>query len=107
MTGTQTTFSPPHPLYGVRERREAKDMTGDQIAHMLGVTRNTYYRYERGERIITLPRALSLSRILGCTVEDLAVPPPKYDPLGHLVSETNNEPADAPDASDPYPVTLD
>jgi transcriptional regulator with XRE-family HTH domain len=66
---------PNHTLSGVRARRELRKITAKQCAQAIGIVPNSFGRIERGERILALPKALTLARLLGCTVEELGQEP--------------------------------
>jgi transcriptional regulator with XRE-family HTH domain len=64
-----------HPMIGAKTRRKMLNLTAGACAKALGVDANSYSRMERGERRITLDRALALSKLLQCTVEQLGIEP--------------------------------
>jgi len=52
-------------------QRAKKDLTQEQLAHLVGVTRKTINTVENGKYIPSTYLALKLSIILGVSVEDL------------------------------------
>ncbi len=55
----------------IRDRRVAKALTQDQLAEMLGVSRNTVSRWERGVNIPDLSLLVQLSRALDVSIDRL------------------------------------
>ena len=53
---------------------EGTGSTKEQLAHDLGISRGALYAKLNGTSDFTLPEAYALSKLLGCTVEDLRVP---------------------------------
>ena len=60
----------------IRERRIAKNLTQDDLAGMVGVTKMAICNYEEGKRIPALYDALRIAKALGTTVEKLTKPTP-------------------------------
>ena len=60
----------------VKEMRERAGMTQKQLADALGVTQQSVYYYESGDRDIKASVLIDMSRILGCTVSELLGFPP-------------------------------
>jgi transcriptional regulator with XRE-family HTH domain len=60
-----------HPLFGLKEMRERRGTPASQLAAAIGCSRNSYYRFENGERRITLDRACVLADTLRCTLDEL------------------------------------
>lgn len=61
-------------MNGLKKIREERNMTQEELANILSVSRPTVTLWENG---INKPRAdmlLRLSKILGCTIEDLLCP---------------------------------
>lgn len=58
-------------IFAVRLRiaRRYAGLNVGEIASMIGVTRQTYYFYERGKYLPNLEAALKLSHVLGVSVE--------------------------------------
>lgn len=55
----------------LKVQRAKKDLTQEQLAHLVGVTRKTINTVEKGKYIPSTYLALKLSKILGVSVEDL------------------------------------
>ena len=55
----------------LKSRRKATGWTQAQLAERLGVQRETIARYEAGTRRLDSEKLLALSRLLGCTVDEL------------------------------------
>lgn len=55
----------------VREAREARGLTQEQIAYMVGVTRNTIHNIERGVSIPSVLIALRLAKTLQVSVSSI------------------------------------
>ena len=53
----------------------------DQLANRMAVQPTSYSRMERGERRCYLDKAQVLAKILGCTVEELAIEPTSEERL--------------------------
>lgn len=58
-------------LERLREIRLSKGYTCAQIAKVLGITKATYSKKERGKIIITLPEARKIALLFGSTIEDI------------------------------------
>jgi len=56
----------------IREYREATGMTQEQAALEAGIHRAQYGRYERGDDIVTVPKALQIMRALGVSPSSFA-----------------------------------
>ena len=52
-------------------KRKALGWTQAELAERLGVQRETIARYETGARRLDSEKLLALSRLLGCTVDEL------------------------------------
>jgi DNA-binding XRE family transcriptional regulator len=57
----------------IRELREALGLTQEDLAHRVGVNRDTIWRWETGQSIPQRRFRVSLARRLGVRVEDLGV----------------------------------
>lgn len=55
----------------VKEMRERAGMTQRQLADALGMTQQSIYYYESGDRDIKASVLIEMSNVLGCTVSDL------------------------------------
>jgi DNA-binding XRE family transcriptional regulator len=64
-----------HPLQGSYSRRKMLNVTAKDIATALGMQPQSFYRLEKGERVCPLPKAITLARLLQCTVEQLGQEP--------------------------------
>lgn len=58
-------------LNRIRDLREAKGMTQQQLADALGVNQSTVDRYEKGVIKLSLNTALRIISVLGCTMSQL------------------------------------
>lgn len=56
----------------IREYREATGMTQEDAAAEARIHRAQYGRYERGDNILTVPKALQIVRALGVSPADFA-----------------------------------
>lgn len=56
----------------VKRFREAKNLTKTALAAEVGVTDSMICQIERGTKALSLPLALSIADVLGCTVAELA-----------------------------------
>lgn len=61
----------------IRERRLEKNMSQEDLAGIVGVTRMAICNYEEGKRIPALYDALRIAKALGTTVEKLTKPTTK------------------------------
>jgi len=57
----------------VREKRTEMGMTQDELSEKLNVSRQTIISLERGKYNPSITLAFKLSRLFGCTIEDLFV----------------------------------
>ncbi|WP_328702708.1 helix-turn-helix transcriptional regulator [Alicyclobacillus suci] len=55
----------------VQDARNARNLTQQQVADLLGITLRSYQRYEHGENTLRPERAMKLSEILGLSVYDV------------------------------------
>ena len=55
----------------IRELREDKDLTQEQVGKAVNVPQRTYAYYETGERMIPPQVLVSLARFYGVSVDDL------------------------------------
>lgn len=67
----------------IRRQREAMKMTGNQLADLVGVSRNTIVNYEAGKTEPTSSDLVRLADALGCRIEELlgvgkVESPPKF-----------------------------
>ena len=57
--------------------REQRNISRQELADLMGVTRQTVYRWEQGERLPDILAFLKITRILGVGIEDiLSIPSP-------------------------------
>jgi transcriptional regulator with XRE-family HTH domain len=62
---------PTHCLEGLKPARLKAQIEPDALADSIGVNVRSYYRYERGTRLITFDKACLLADTLGCSLDDL------------------------------------
>ncbi|CAD7771190.1 helix-turn-helix protein [Candidatus Methanoperedenaceae archaeon GB37] len=55
----------------LKEFRENNEMTQEELADRVGVTRQTIISIENGKYIPSLPLALKFAKVFKCKVEDL------------------------------------
>ena len=55
----------------IKVQRAIKDLTQEQLAELVGVTRKTINTIERGKYVPSTLLALRMAKALGVTVEDL------------------------------------
>lgn len=60
-----------HCLAGLRAARTASNISAEDIAARLGVTPNTYHRYEAGTRRIYFDKACVAADMLGVSLDEL------------------------------------
>lgn len=63
--------------YKIRELREDHDLTQAQCAELFYVSKNTYIRYETGERIPPFDFMIRVADYYGVTLDELAGRSPK------------------------------
>ena len=61
----------------LRDLREDKEMTQEEVATILGIQQTVYSRYERGFQTIPLERLIKLADLYGTSVD-------------YLIGRTNN-----------------
>jgi len=57
----------------VNELRKEKKLTQEDLAKLLGVTRQTIISIEQGKYISSLPLAIKMARIFNVSVEELFI----------------------------------
>lgn len=57
----------------IKEVRKMKIVTAKSVAEMLGVTYDTYMRYESWKISISTERLMNVAIFLGCSMDDLVV----------------------------------
>jgi putative transcriptional regulator len=55
----------------IRDMRVARDWTQQELAERVGVSRQSIISIEQGHYIPSLPLALTLARLFGCSVDTL------------------------------------
>jgi len=55
----------------VKELRQARDITQEQLAVLVGVSRQSINAIERGRYIPSLPLALTFARVFACTTDEI------------------------------------
>jgi len=55
----------------VKELRNARGLTQEDLAKAVGVSRQSVISIERGRYVPSLPLALRLSRVFGCQTDEL------------------------------------
>ncbi len=63
----------------IKVQRAKKDLTQEQLAHLVGVTRKTINTVEKGKYIPSAYLALKMAKALGVTVEELFFIPADAD----------------------------
>jgi transcriptional regulator with XRE-family HTH domain len=61
-------------MQSLRHRRQLLQLPATYFATRIGVTITTFNRFERGERRTYTDQALTIARLLGCSIEDLGRP---------------------------------
>lgn len=79
----------------IRLTRRSKDMTGEEVANLLGISKQYYYNIERGRRNLSAEHAITLSKIFDVTSDyllGLSDSPDTNSPIPHTTDEpTLNE----------------
>jgi transcriptional regulator with XRE-family HTH domain len=60
-----------HCLAGLKSIRQDRGISPPDLARAIGVTTNSYYRYERGDARIQFDKVCLLADMLGCSLDDL------------------------------------
>lgn len=55
----------------VKELRNARGWTQEQLASVVGVSRQSINSIERGRYVPSLPLALTFARVFGCTADEI------------------------------------
>jgi putative transcriptional regulator len=55
----------------VKELRNARGWTQEQLASVVGVSRQSINSIERGRYVPSLPLALTFARVFGCTTDEI------------------------------------
>ncbi len=61
----------------IREFREQRDLSQDEVAKILGVNRTAVAKWETGANKPRIEKLIGLSKLLRCTVDDLLGLKPK------------------------------
>ena len=61
-----------HYYQGIRDLREDADMKQDVVAGVLGITRQQYSLYERGEREIPFHHVITLAKFYNVSIDYIA-----------------------------------
>jgi len=89
----------PTLLNRVRELRQARNWTQEDLAARTGVSRQSINSIERDRYIPSLPLALNFARIFACPVEQIFTLTPQPDPEAH----PQPEPHPAENHTEPNP----
>ena len=55
----------------IRELRQKKQLTQEELARLLGVDRSSVAKWETGSNSPRMDKLLLLAKILGCSLDDL------------------------------------
>lgn len=55
----------------IRHRRKKLEISGTELAEIIGVNSNVIYRWETGETFPSLLNAISLADYFNCSLDDL------------------------------------
>lgn len=55
----------------IRHRRKKLEISGTELAKIIGVNSNEIYRWETGEAFPSLLNAISLADFFGCSLDNL------------------------------------
>lgn len=58
-------------MEGIKQKREALNITQKQLAEKMGVERSTVAKWEAGAAFPSAAKLPKLAEVLGCTVADL------------------------------------
>ncbi len=61
-------------MYTLKEAREAKGIKLGFVAEQLGVTRQTYSKYEENQEEMSVSQAKAACEVLGYSIEDIFLP---------------------------------
>lgn len=62
---------------GIKSIRESRGVTQNALAVAMGVSINTVWRWENGERSPSLSNAQRIANYFNCTIEELTENPPQ------------------------------
>ncbi len=55
----------------IRELRERRDLTTDEVAKILGVDRSAVVKWETGVNLPRLDKAIALAKLLRCSMDEM------------------------------------
>jgi len=55
----------------VKELRDSRGWTQEQLAHLTGVSRQSINSIERNRYVPSLPLALTFAKVFGCTTDEI------------------------------------
>ncbi|MBQ7514718.1 MAG: helix-turn-helix domain-containing protein [Schwartzia sp.] len=55
----------------IREFRERRDLTTDEVAKILGVDRSAVVKWETGANLPRLDKAIALAKLLRCSMDEM------------------------------------
>jgi transcriptional regulator with XRE-family HTH domain len=84
------TERPDHLLVGVRTRRQYLRVGVKELAERLNMTESSYRRFERGDRRPYLDQAITIAKMLNCTVEALGHLPTATE-VGAMFDQINHD----------------
>ncbi len=58
-------------MYRIKDLREAKGLTQEQLAQLLGVTQGTIAHWESGARTPTLMNMVKIADVLGVSLDEV------------------------------------
>lgn len=58
-------------MQSIRDIRRSKGIMQRSAAECLGVSRQTYRRYERNQDLLTIDQARAICDLLGCDINDV------------------------------------
>lgn len=70
----------------IKEQREKRGFSHDEVAKLIGVSRSSYFAIERGDKKLKLEEAAKLAKIFGITLDDLmAASTPDLDKYRQMI----------------------
>lgn len=75
----------------LREIREKKGISQEELAEKLGISRIMIIHYEKGRNYPSLERAVQISNILGCTLDELVDTKRYLDEYHDMLYNLNNK----------------
>lgn len=55
----------------IKKLREKRGLTQADLARELSISQNALYRIEKGTLMVSVPVAIEIAEILGCTLDEL------------------------------------